>query len=118
MERYGRPKLKDAERRTASALLVRLNEHEQRVIEDKAKQAGLSPTEWARFAALERDPPARVFIPELNSKAWLELSKLAATLNRAICRLRPGGEGSLKEIAERVGQELAEVRNLLIGNTK
>lgn len=89
MGRYGRPKLANAERRTATALLIRLNEEEHRVIEAKARAAGVTMTEWARYAAMERDPPAKKIIPELNRKAWLELSRLAATLNGAIRQQRP-----------------------------
>lgn len=84
MARLGRRKLSDQERCTAGALNVRLNQHEQKVIEEKAREAGISPTQWARFAALERDPPERRIIPELNQSAWLELARLTATLNGAI----------------------------------
>jgi hypothetical protein len=107
--------LDERERRTAGQLVVRLNEREREVVSRKAAKAGVTPTEWARFAALERNPPPRQIIPELNRAAWLELSKLAATLNGAIWRFRPGGAGSLHADVERVRGELAEVRNLLIG---
>jgi hypothetical protein len=113
--RGGRPKLKDGERRTAGQLVVRLNERERETVTRKAEEAGVTPTEWARYAALGRTPPPRRVIPELNRKAWLELSKLAATLNGAIWRFRPGGEDSLLANVERVRRELAEVRNMLIG---
>lgn len=105
----------EGERRVAGALLVRLNEREREIVSAKAKDAGVTPTEWARFAALEKAPPPRHVIPELNRAAWLELSKLAATLNGALWRFRPGGEESLMAGIERVRNELAEVRNLLIG---
>jgi hypothetical protein len=115
MGRSGRLKLTETERRTAGALLVQLNERELEIITRKAEEAGVTPTEWARYAALGRTPPPRQVIPELNHKAWLELSKLAATLNGAIWRFRPGGEDSLRADVERVRRELAEVRNMLIG---
>lgn len=71
--------------------------------------------EWARLAALERDPPARPVIPELNREAWLEMAKLMATLNGAIWRFQGGREGDLRAAVESVRRELAAVRNLLIG---
>jgi hypothetical protein len=63
------------------------------MVEEKATAAGLTPTEWARQATLERDPPPRRAVPELNQKAWLELARLAVTLNGAMWRFptRSGG---------------------------
>lgn len=118
MGRQGRRKLPDQERRTAAALNIRFNEPEWKVIEEKARQAGVTPTEWARYAALERQPPARHIIPELNQSAWLELSKLTATLNSAIWRFRPGTEHTLSRIFEAVRDELASVRRQLVGDAK
>lgn len=117
MGRYGRPKLPDTERREAGALHIRLNREERRVVEEKASQAGVTPHEWARLAALERDPPRRQVIPELNREAWLEMSKLAATLNGAVWRFQPGGEESLRAAVEGLRGELAAVRNTLIGGS-
>lgn len=118
MGKYGRPKLPDNERREAGALHIRLNQEERKIVEEKAEAAGVTPHEWARLAALERDPPPRQFIPELNREAWLEMAKLMATLNGAIWRFREGGEGSLRAAVEGVHGELATVRNLLIGGDK
>ena len=115
MGKAGRLKLPDTERRTAGQLVVRLNARELEAVRRKAEEAGVTPTEWARYAALGRTPPPRQVIPELNRKAWLELSRLAATLNGAIWRFRPGEEDSLRAGVERVRRELAGVRNLLIG---
>ena len=116
MGRYGRPKLPESERREAGALHIRLNKEERRVVEEKASQAGVTPHEWARLAALERDPPKRQVIPELNREAWLEMARLMATLNSAVWRFQPGQEGALREAVEAVRGELAAVRNLLIGS--
>jgi hypothetical protein len=113
--KYGRPRLPDSERREAGALHVRLNQEELKIVEEKASQAGVTAHEWARYAALERDPPKRKIIPELNREAWLELARLMATLNGAIWRFQPGGEDSLRAAVESVRGELADVRNLLIG---
>lgn len=116
MGKYGRPKLPEGERRDAGALLVRLNQKERKIVDEKAATAGVTPHEWARLAALERDPPERRLIPELNREAWLEMAKLMATLNGAIWRFQPGREGALRAAVEGVRQELAAVRNLLIGS--
>jgi hypothetical protein len=116
--RYGRPKLPASERRDAGALHIRLNEEERVIVEEKAAQAGVTAHEWARCAALERDPPKRQIIPELNQQAWLEMARLMATLNGAIWRFQPGGEESLRAAVEAVRGELAEVRNMLIGGSK
>jgi hypothetical protein len=116
--KYGRPKLPAKERRDAGALHIRLNEEELRIVEEKASQAGVTTHEWTRCAALERDPPKRQVIPELNQEAWLEMARLMATLNGAIWRFQPGAEASLKAIMEAMRGELAEVRNLLIGGSQ
>lgn len=117
MGKYGRPKLPVGERREAGALHIRLNEEERRIVEEKASQAGVTPHEWARYAALERDPPRRQIIPEINREAWLEMARLMAALNGAVWRFQPGREGSLREAVEGLRGELAEVRNLLIGGS-
>jgi hypothetical protein len=114
--KYGRPKLPDGERREAGALHIRLNQTERKIVEEKASLAGVTPHEWSRLAALERDPPPRQFIPELNREAWLEMAKLMTTLNGAIWRFQEGREGSLRAAMESVRGELATVRNLLIGS--
>lgn len=118
MARLGRRKLPDNERRTAGTLNVRLNERELKAIEEKAREAGITPTEWTRFAALERNPPERRIIPALNQSAWLELSKLTATLNGAIWRFRPGNEQALSTLFEIVQQELSRVRSQLVGDAQ
>ncbi len=118
MGRNGRPKLTEGERRTAGALLVRLNERELEIVSRKAEAAGVTPTEWARYAALERNPPRIQVVPELNHKAWLELGRLAGTVGRAIWRFRPGGEGSLGTQVAHLNKELRAVRNLLIGSAE
>ena len=117
MAKYGRPRLPESERREAGALHIRLNKEERQIIEEKASSAGVTPHEWARAASLERDPPPRKIIPELNRQAWLEMARLMATLNGAIWRFQPGGEESVREAVEAVRQELAAVRNQLIGGS-
>jgi hypothetical protein len=105
----------DGERRTAGFTNTRFNAEEWKVVCEKAEAAGLTPTEWTRYAALERHPPRRRVIPEINQEAWRELARLAATLNGAMWRFRPGQEVALREAFEAVRRELAAVRNELIG---
>jgi len=118
MARLGRRKLPDEQRRTAASLNVRFNQQEWKMVEEKATAAGLTPTEWARQATLERDPPPRRAVPELNQKAWLELARLAATLNGAMWRFRPGAEDGLRTLFDAVGQELYHVRIQLKGESE
>ena len=116
MGKFGRPKLTDEERRTALTLNVRLNSCEREIVERKAREAGVTPTAWARLAALEQSPPARRVIPEINREAWLELARLTATLNTALGRFQTGDESDLATAFESLRGELAGVRNQLIGN--
>lgn len=118
MARLGRRKLPDEERRTAGALNIRFNQQEWIVVETKAAAAGVTPTEWARLAALGRNPPARPLVPELNQEAWRELARLAAAVNGAIWRFRPGAEDGLRTLLEDIRQELAGVRNRLKGGAE
>jgi hypothetical protein len=115
MAKRGRPKLPPAERRAAGSLNVRFNEAEWKKVTAKARAARMSPTEWARYAAIERNPPAPIIIPEVNKSAWRELARLAATLNGAMWRFRPGAEESLRALFEGVRRELGSVRRQLIG---
>jgi hypothetical protein len=114
MGRYGRPRLPEGERRDAGALYVRLNAEERRAVEEKASAAGVTPHEWARLAALERDPPQRI-IPELNHEAWLQTARQVAALEQAVWRFEPGDEASVIAAVESVRQEIRAVRKLFIG---
>lgn len=116
MGKFGRPKLPDNKRREAGALHVRLNEEERKMVEEKASLAGVTMHEWARLAALERDPPPRQIVPELNREAWLKTAKLMSTLKAIIWRFQPGMEHSLRAALESVRDELAAVRKLLVGS--
>lgn len=118
MGRLGRHKLPDEQRRTAGALNVRFNRREWETVESKATTAGVTPTEWARLAALGRNPPPRRDVPEFNEQAWRELGRLTATLNGALWRFRPGAESGLRELLEVVKGELYKVRMGLKGEAE
>ena len=115
MGKYGRPKLQPHERRDAATLNVRLNQTEREIVEEKAHDAGVTPHEWARLAALERNPPPRQIVPELNKTAWRETARTLATLKGAIWRFQPGMEESLRAVLESVKDELVTVRKMLVG---
>ena len=115
MGKFGRPKLPSSKRREAGALHIRLNQEELSIVEEKAREAGVTPHEWARLAALERDPPPRQIVPELNKAAWRETAKTLAILKSALWRLQPGTEDSLRAMLEGVKDELVSVRKQLAG---
>jgi hypothetical protein len=115
MGKYGRPRLPEGERRDAGALHVRLNREERRVVEEKASQAGVTAHEWARLAALERDPPPRQIIPELNREAWLRTAHQVDALELTVRRFKPGEEDCVMEAVEGVRRELKAVRKLFLG---
>jgi len=115
-KRHGRPKLADNERREALTLNVRFNEEEARVVTEKAATAGVTPTEWARAAALGRTPKARVVVPEINREAWLNLAGLAANFNRTMALINEGRDiGVRREMAEHLQHELTSLRAALLG---
>lgn len=116
MGKYGRPKLSSDERRDSLSLNVRLNREEREIVERKAREAGVTPTEWARLAAMEKSPPARRVIPEINRAAWLDLAHLATMLNVTNERFKTGDDADIIRTFEELRRELASVRNGLIGN--
>lgn len=117
MGKYGRPRLTDEKRRSIT-LPVRLNDDELVVIEAKAIEAGISPSAWMRLAAQERNPPPRRVLPELNWKAWKELSQVSRDLRNAVRNFKSGSDSELGARVEQMRRELAAVRNQLIGTRK
>ncbi len=114
MGKYGRPKLSEEDRRSLT-LPVRLNKNELAVIEVKADKAGISASAWMRLAAQERNPPPRCVLPELNRKAWEELSQVSRDLRNAVRNFNFGSDSELGARVEQMRRELAAVRNQLIG---
>lgn len=118
MGKYGRPTLDPGKRRDAGCLNIKLNQEEKAIVEEKACEAGVTPHEWARLAALERHPPPRQIIPELNKSAWRETARTLATLKGAIHRFQPDMDAPLRAILEGVRDELVAVRKSLVGGDK
>lgn len=115
MGRYGRPKSNPDQRRDAARINIRLNQEERLIVEEKARDAGVPVHEWARLAALERHPPARPIIPEINHEAWHQTAKTLATLKGAIYRSQPGADAELMTLLESVKDELVGLRKSLVG---
>jgi hypothetical protein len=113
--RYGRPKLNPGQRKDAARVNLRLNEEERIIVEEKARDAGVTVHEWTRLAALERHPPARPIIPEINHEAWHQTAKTLATLKGAIYRSQPGADAELRALLESVKDEIVGLRRSLIG---
>jgi hypothetical protein len=113
--KYGRPKLDPGKRRDAALINLRLNEEEKVVVEEKARDAGVKVHEWVRLAALERHPPSRPIIPEINHEAWHQTARTLATLKGAIYRYQPGADAALMALLESARDELAALRKLLVG---
>ena len=68
-------------------LSVYVTEDEFSELTRRAKLVSMRTPAYLRECALERLPPT---VPELNQKAWLELSKSAANLNQIAKALNHG----------------------------
>jgi hypothetical protein len=116
--KYGRPKADPGKRRDAPRVNVRFNQEERVNVEEKARDAGVPVHEWVRLAALERHPPVRPIIPEINHEAWHQTARTLATLKGAIYRYQPGTEAALMALLESTKDELVTLRKLLVGSNQ
>jgi len=117
--RGGRPKLDPAEAR-ASTIGVRVSASEYASLRAKAAKMGTTPARWLRVAALDREitPP----VPEINSKLYGELGKLAANVHQITRRANVRDKmfflsSEEKEILQSVYDKVEEVRLALIGKS-
>jgi hypothetical protein len=94
--RYGPAPLDPEEKRTHT-VSVRLNPAELEQLDKAREPVNLQRGEYLRCAALDQLPPT---IPEINRKAWLELSKSAANLNQIAKKLNEGDQVEAEEIAK------------------
>ena len=78
---------------------------------DFGKPQGTSRGEWIRTKALSRKIPRA--IPEINRKAWAELSRVASNLNQ-LTRFLNQGNGNLSATLI----EVATLRKKLLGLTE
>lgn len=111
----GRPKADPAARRSLSLPPIAVNEVERIRVEAQAQAAGVSVSEWVRYAAQRIDVPKRAVIPALNREAWLALGDDLNTLRRLKWVLESEGEQSVITALMRVEGELKKLRNKLIG---
>lgn len=101
--------------RNAKAYNVRYSSDEQLLIAAKALCAGTTPTEWIRAASLERRPPARKSVPEINREAWLALADLTTTINSKIWDYSEDGE--LHKSISALRAEITTLRLELMGQS-
>ena len=83
-----RPKI-DAERLRTATIGVRVSPAEYDRLKAKASAMGMTPAQWLRAAALERQlppPPA----PALNVETYRELARIGVNLNQVAARINAG----------------------------
>lgn len=95
------PKPMDAKDRRTHTVSVRLNIAELERLDALRAPRNLQRGAYMRAAFLESLPP---FVPELNQKAWLELSKSAANLNQIAKALNHGQPVGVGEIIDQLAK--------------
>ena len=91
----------DAADKRGHTVSVRLNGGELEKLDAQRGAVQMQRGEYLRAAALHRLPPT---IPEMNRKAWSELSRTTSNLNQIARHLNEGLRGD----GERMGLELAD----------
>lgn len=61
---------------------VYANDEEAEIIRQKAKESGMSPTDYLRKAGINKH--LKMSVPKVNLEKWQELGKLVKTLNDVI----------------------------------
>ena len=100
---------------------MRVSASELLELEERAEGTGQALSAYVREAALGRDLPRPLLVPELNRRAWLELSRHGSNLNQLTKQLHerhlltpPMAEQVLDELAS-TQRKLEEVRVQLLG---
>lgn len=101
------PRPLDAKDKRTHTVSVRLNAAELEHLDALRAPRKLQRGAYMRAAFLKSLPP---FVPELNQKAWLELSKSAANLNQIAKALNQGKPVGMGEIID----QLAKFRCMLL----
>lgn len=109
MAKVGRKKLAESEKKKHQ-INCRVTDTELKIID--SRRGGIKKTEWLTRTALKKPP---VIIPEINQKAWSELSRVASNLNQLTRAINKGLKSELKvnDLAELI-EILKEVRGGLI----
>lgn len=105
----GAPKL-SGEQKRGHTVSTRFNKTELHELDRLSTSVGLRRGEYLRLAAFQFLPPT---IPELNKRAWLELSKAGSNLNQIAYQLNKKGIEVDVDIEE-VSNILAYFRQILI----
>ena len=95
----------DAADKRGHTVSVRLNGGELEKLDAQRSAVQMQRGEYLRAAALHRLPPT---IPEMNRKAWSELSRATANLNQIARHLNEGLRGDGERIGQALGLELAD----------
>ena len=93
----------DAADKRGHTVSVRLNGAELEKLDAQRGAVQMQRGEYLRAAALHRLPPT---IPEINRKAWGELSRTTANLNQIARHLNEGLRGDGERIGKAMGLEL------------
>lgn len=88
-------------------LSVYVTDAELHELERRAALVSMRTPAYLRESGLEKLPPV---VPELNQKAWLELSKAAANINQIAKALNQGKPVGMGEIID----QLAKFRCMLL----
>jgi len=109
----GRPKGDPAAVRDAT-IGVRVNAAERAALSRNAKHMGMSPSQWLRTAALHRKlPPPPV--PEANSEAYGELTRLAVNINQLARAANEGRAVVSSSLLLGVRKEIIQLQRTLLG---
>jgi len=108
--RFGPAPLDPAEKRR-HCVSVRLNPGELARLDAERATVSMQRGEYLRAAAFDKLPPT---IPEVNRKAYSELSRTTSNLNQIAKHLNQYPQGFLDEyITQKLSESLNECRHLL-----
>jgi hypothetical protein len=116
--RYG-PQPMSADLKRTITVTTWLNREERERLDILCKATRMRRGELLRTAALSFGWEVRKpVIPEINVKAWVDLSRVGSNLNQIAKHLNQGkmvGTGEIQRVLKEVHQELKEVRLSLLG---
>lgn len=110
--RGGRPSLEDSERRDRR-IGVSVNEHEDTMIDEKAKLAHFKKGAFLRHLGLGKQ--VRRPVPAINYRAYRQLGRLAADFSYTLALIEAGKSiGIDRQLAERILDTIRHVEELLM----
>ena len=110
-----RPKIAADKLRTAT-IGVRVSPAEYDRLKAKAAAMGMTPAQWLRCAALERQlppPPA----PAVNVETYRELARIGINLNQVVARINAGQAAAEvpRDIAAGLVRLVKEIQRQVLG---